>query len=207
MAFIAKHLPDGFYQEPDAKRRSLRSVIFHEVIVNMLGHREYTIPYPAKLIIEKDRVRTENWCKPHGYELIDPKNFTPQTKNPAIAKFFREIERFEELGSGVMNIFKYTQSYFNGKQPELFENDLFKMVIPIPELLPINLGGLSGGLNYELNDDQLAIFECIKKNPEIQTKQIVVLLDKAQRTTERHIKPLIEKGYIVKTGGYIVRSI
>ncbi len=146
MAFVQKHLPDKFYEEPDAQRRSLRAVIFHEVIVNILGHREFTNPFPAKFIIEANCVRTENWCKPHGYGNIDPKNFTPQTKNPNIAKFLREIGRFEELGSGVRNIFKYTKFYSNGKQPELLEGDIFKIVIPLAETQHYDVEGEAGGL-------------------------------------------------------------
>lgn len=52
MAFIAKHLPDPFYQDWSANRISLRDKIFREVVANILIHREYSNPYPAKIIIE-----------------------------------------------------------------------------------------------------------------------------------------------------------
>jgi predicted HTH transcriptional regulator len=94
-------------------------------------------------------VKTENWCKPHGHGVIDPFNFTPQTKNPTIAKFFREIGRFEELGSGVRNIFKYTKFYSNGKLPELLEGDIFKITIPIAEIQHYNIRGESVALKDE----------------------------------------------------------
>jgi ATP-dependent DNA helicase RecG len=53
----------------------------------MLVHREYANAFPAKLIIEKERVVTENWNKPHIHGLIDPSSFTPFPKNPVIARF------------------------------------------------------------------------------------------------------------------------
>lgn len=84
------------------------------MIGNVLIHREFTNPYPAKLVIEQDRVFTENWNKPHGRGNIDPDIFSPYPKNPMIARFFKEIGRVDELGSGVRNTFKYC-SLLNGE--------------------------------------------------------------------------------------------
>lgn len=106
MAFVAKHVSDPFYLEGDL-RISLRDRIFREVIANMLIHREYLNPFPAKLIIHHDKVTTENSNNPHNIGLIDPLNFSPSPKNPVIARMFKEIERAEELGSGVRNLFRY----------------------------------------------------------------------------------------------------
>jgi hypothetical protein len=55
-------------------------------------------------------VFTENGNRPHHNGIIDPSNFSPFPKNPVIAKFFKEIGRVDELGSGVRNAFKYTPS-------------------------------------------------------------------------------------------------
>lgn len=130
MAFVAKHLPDPFYLEGD-QRISIRDVIFREVASNILIHREYTNPFPAKLIIENDLVRTENSNKPHGHGPIHLENFSPFPKNPVIARFFREINRADELGSGVRNMMKYGKAY-GGKLPELIEEDIFRIVVWTP---------------------------------------------------------------------------
>lgn len=105
--------------------------MFREVVVNMLIHREFLNPYPAKFIIETHRLFTENSNKPHGHGLIDPANFSPFPKNPIIARFFKEIGRADELGSGVRNLFKYCRHYSAGKTPELIEDDVFKCIIPL----------------------------------------------------------------------------
>lgn len=55
MQFISKHLNDKFYLEKD-QRISLRDNIFREVISNILIHREFVNPFPAKLVIESGRV-------------------------------------------------------------------------------------------------------------------------------------------------------
>ncbi len=105
--------------------------MFREVVVNMLIHREFLNPYPAKFIIETHRLFTENRSKPHGHSLIDPANFSPFPKNPVIARFVKEIGRADELGSGVRNLFKYCRHYSAGKTPELIDEDIFKCIIPL----------------------------------------------------------------------------
>jgi ATP-dependent DNA helicase RecG len=130
MAFVRKHLPDKFYQEGE-QRISLRDRIFREVVSNLLIHREYTNAFPAKLIIENNRVFAENWNRSHDGGVIDPTNFSPYPKNPVIAKFFKEIGRVDELGSGVRNTFKYCGIYTPGTKPEFIEDDVFKTIIPL----------------------------------------------------------------------------
>ncbi len=131
MSFVNKHLPDTFYLEGDI-RISIRDKIFREVISNILIHRDYGNPYPAKFVIGKDKIYTENSNKPHGHGPIDPNNFSPFPKNPTIAKFFKEMGLVDELGSGVRNIHKYGKSYF-GYEPEIIEEDIFKMFFKVKE--------------------------------------------------------------------------
>lgn len=129
MQFVSKHLNDTFYLEGD-RRISLRDKIFREVVSNLLIHREFANPFPAKLIIEMDRVVTENSNRPHGNGIIDPDNFSPFPKNPAIARFFKEIGWVDELGSGVKNIVKYNRIY-SGADPVFMEEDVFRTIIPL----------------------------------------------------------------------------
>ncbi len=127
--FGEKHLNDPFYLEND-QRISLRGKILREVISNLLIHREYTNAFPAKFIIEKEKIQTENGNKPHGFGLINPERLTPFPKNPSIARIFKEIGRADELGSGTRNLFKYCKVYC-GHDPQLIEQDIFKFILPL----------------------------------------------------------------------------
>jgi len=131
MAFVTKHLSDPFYLEGDM-RISIRDAIFREVASNILIHREYMNAFPAKFIIERGQVRTENSNKPHGFGLINPEAFSPFPKNPVIARFFREIGRADELGSGVRKLMKYGKAY-GGSDPELIEGDIFSIIVKCPD--------------------------------------------------------------------------
>ena len=107
MAFVRKHLPDKFYLEGN-QRINLRSKIFREIIANILAHREYSNASPATFIIKNEVIETENANNPHGNGPISVAAFTPFPKNPAIAKFLMQLGWVEELGSGVLNVSKYT---------------------------------------------------------------------------------------------------
>ena len=129
IAFGEKHLPDPFYLE-GTQRVSLRNKILREIASNILMHREYTNPFPAKLIIENTQIKTENANKPHGYGKIDLENFSPYPKNPIIARVFKEIGYADELGSGIRNLVKFVKVY-SDSIPELIEEDIFKIIIPL----------------------------------------------------------------------------
>ena len=127
--FIKKHLNDKFYIEGD-QRINVRDVIARELCANLLIHREYSNPYPAKLIITKTNMYTENANKPRIIGFIDLDNYSPYPKNPKIANFFKEIGLADELGSGIREIVKYTKIY-SGTIPKFKDDEIFKVNIPL----------------------------------------------------------------------------
>lgn len=201
MAFIEKHVDDKFYMENEI-RVSARNKLFREVIANMLIHREYSNAYPAKLIIEKDCVRTENGNKARGLGTISLTDFVPYPKNPVIASVFKEIGWAEELGSGVRNIVKYSKVY-SGTIPEFIDGDVFKTKISLN-------GTVNGTVNDTVNDTvnvgvnlsatEKAVLVCIRDNNFIGVAEIVNRTEKGRSTIMRAIKSLKEKGFIQRVG-------
>ena len=108
MEFVAKHTLDRFFLV-DNKNVSVRNWIAREIISNSLVHREYASVFPAKIVIEKDRLYAENWNKSLKPGRITPEDFTPYPKNPILARFFVNIGLADQLGSGVRNLYKYTK--------------------------------------------------------------------------------------------------
>lgn len=131
IAFVQKHLPDPFYLE-GFERRSLRDQIFREVASNILIHREYASGASSRLVIEYGRVITDNPSRPHGFGILDPETCVPYQKNPILSAFFREIDRADELGSGMRRMMLYGKKY-GGTDPQLIEGDNFRMIISVPE--------------------------------------------------------------------------
>lgn len=203
MAFIAKHLPEKF-TIINGQRVNLRDHLFREIIGNLLVHREYTNPFPAKLIIEENQVRTENWNKPHGSGAIDPANFSPFPKNPIIAKFFKEIGWVDELGSGVRNTYKLLKLYTPGAVPTFTEGDVFKIVIPIEEInedSSVKGSEESSEENREkTKNTRDKIIQLIIKNKHITIPEIATQIKVTERTIYRNISTLRGQNIITRIG-------
>ena len=119
MDFITKHLPDKFYLEGD-QRISLRDNIFRELIANFIIHREYISLRNSILEINKNTCIIKNANKPHLHGALEPSNCESFPKNPHLAKFFVQLGKAEELGTGIRKIFKYSQLYL-GDVPSVDE--------------------------------------------------------------------------------------
>ncbi len=129
MAFCLKHLDNRFVLDGDISVDA-RELIAREVVGNILIHRDYTNAFPAKLIIEKDILRTENWSRSRFNGPLNLETFSPYPKNPLLASFFVNIGRADTLGSGMRNLYKYTKLYSHS-EPILSEGDIFEIRIPL----------------------------------------------------------------------------
>ena len=138
MAFGKKHLNDTF-QLDGTVRVSPRDRILREIVSNLLVHRDFSNAYVAKLVIERDRIYTENANLSHGHGALNIASFEPFPKNPPISKVFREIGLADELGSGMRNTYKYTKMY-SGAEPQFVEGDVFRIIIPLTEVSTATVG-------------------------------------------------------------------
>ena len=228
MEFVEKHLPDKFFLEND-KRVSLRTRIFREVIANMLVHREYTNAHAASFIIYADRVEVQNANNPNGSGPISVRNFVPFPKNPVISKFFVQLGRVEELGSGIININKYLKEYAPGSKPEFIEGNIFKTIIPtgikISKTVSIQTKltaqiispdsisrAISEAINEGINEGIIeGISERIRKrlslmvsflfrNPNLKTSDFIKEFQLSPRTIKGNLEVLKKLGVIIYKG-------
>ena len=214
MAFIAKHLPDRFHLEGD-QRISIRSKLFREIVSNLLIHREFAQRLPARLVIERFRVYTENPNRAHGWGPLDPLNVKAFPKNPFIAKFFREIGRADELGSGILNVFKYGPQYSPGPgpAPELIEGDIFTASIPWRRPTdyngtPPNSGVVAEdshtyiGLRYyvHLDSHEKEIMEILRRNPMATLAQMSEQIGVSKTTVGNKIARLKKQQFLKRIG-------
>ncbi|MDR1157740.1 MAG: putative DNA binding domain-containing protein [Oscillospiraceae bacterium] len=193
MEFISKHTLDRFYIE-GVLSISPRSKMARELVSNILAHREFTSTVPAKVIIERDRIVTENWCLPKLPGKLTPETFTPQPKNPLIANFFVNIGYADALGSGVRNLYKYTKIYTNGGEPELIEGDIFRTTVPL------SLIGMSD--NAQTSDKAIrdTLLAYLQGNGEVTAAEAAAMIDRATSTARRLLAELVAEGIVVATG-------
>ena len=206
MEFGKKHLNDVFVLE-GIQSVSARDRILREVVSNILAHRDYSSGFPAKLIIEKDKIYTENSNLVHGIGELRLDRFEPFPKNPPISKVFREIGLADELGSGMRNTNKYTKLY-SGGTPSFDEGDIFKITIPLKNIATSKVGpekknvgqnvGQDVGQNVAQEEDTLKelIVKLIKENNKVTKKQIAKEGSVSEKTVERQMKKMTNVKYI-----------
>ncbi len=199
MAFGKKHLNDTFHLD-GIQSVSARNHILHEIVSNLLAHRDFSSAYVAKLVIEKDRVYTENASLSHGHGALNPATFEPFPKNPPIAKVFREIGLADEPGSGMRNTCRYTKMY-SGGEPQFVEGDVFRITIPLSEVATATVGpgnitpsggvindAINGAIN--LSDTEKELLAYLEENPHSTKPMMAAFLRVGSGTVERAIKKL-----------------
>ncbi len=187
IAFGKKHLNDLFVME-GLQSISARDKILREIVSNSLAHRDYANAYVAKLVIEKNRILTENGNRSHGFGDLNPTSFEPFPKNPPISKVFREIGLADELGSGMRNTYKYTKLY-SGSEPTFSEGDVFRIIVPLHEAATASVGPSKVPKSHDDTLDEtleLRILALVKQSPRVTqrelSEQLAISLPKIKRT-------------------------
>lgn len=197
MKFIQVHTSDKFFLVNN-NNVSVRDIIAREVVSNILIHRDYSSAYPAKLTIEKDFLKTENWCRARRHGNILEDEFSPFPKNPLIANFFTILGRSESIGSGVKNLYHYTPIYSDGGKPVLYEDDVFKITIPLTKE-----GAKKLKNDTELTEREDKILDMISQNKKVTLQEIANTFNINERTVSRDIQEIKKKTnlkYDKKTG-------
>lgn len=187
MKFIQVHTSDKFFLINN-NNTSIRDIIAREVVANILVHRDFSSAFPAKLIIEKDWLKTENWCRPRRHGNILQNEFSPYPKNPLIANFFTVMGRSETIGSGVKNLYQFTPIYSDGGKPVLFEDDIFKIEIPLNK----NAADEQKS-ETELTERETRIRDLILQNRKISVDTIASDLSVDRRTVLRDVAKMKKK--------------
>ena len=176
-----------------------------EVVSNILAHRDFSNAYTAKLIIERDKIYTENSNLPHGHGELQLNKFEPFPKNPTISKVFREIGYADELGSGMRNTNKYTKLY-SGGTPIFEEGNVFKITIPLENVAELQVGPGSNKENDKENniennkEIENKIIAVLQEKPEASIKEISKTLDLSIGSVRHHIEKLKKRNMVKHVG-------
>lgn len=204
LAFGQRHLNDLFTLDGIISV-SARDHILREITSNLLVHRDFSNAYVAKLVIESDKIYTENSNRAHGFGNLNLATFEPFPKNPAISKVFREIGLADELGSGMRNTYKYTRLY-SGGEPEFVEGDIFRTIIPLKEAATATVGPTSSHTTTEvttqvkLNSEKVTELLIFCQTPKTRKEMQEFCGIKTVEYFRKYIiKPMLSEGLIKQT--------
>ena len=197
--FGQKHLNDLFVLD-GIQNVNARDRILREIVSNTLAHRDYSSGFPAKMIINEEKILIENSNLAHSIGELNLFKFEPFSKNPPISKVFREIGLADELGSGMRNTYKFTELYSNEK-PIFEEGSIFRTIVPIRKIATKKVG--IKDVSQKKEDILSIILDEIKKNPKISRKKIAEKVGVSVKTIERYIKEIQNLKFIVRgSNGY-----
>lgn len=97
--------------------------------------------------------------------------------NPAI---FANIGRTDTIGSGVRNLYKYTPIYSDGGKPELIEDDVFRITIPLDKM-----AADEAREQKTLSEREQKIYNMICENIHLSVEQVMAELDISRATVFR----------------------
>lgn len=180
--FARKHLPDRFVLDGGV-RKSARDIIVRELVSNLLIHREFMSPFPAKLIIDAGGIRTENASRALYEGRITLSDFNPMPKNPTIADVFANIGRAEELGSGMRNLDKFSRLY-RGRVATLEDGDVFRASVPV--------AWSAAGPGRDAVEDLVA--SMVERDGSLTASELANAGGVTVRTAQRWIRRLVENG-------------
>jgi hypothetical protein len=126
MAFAAKHLPDALETTPKGETINLRDAIFSELFANSLMFRDYGKAFPARFVIEADRVFLENGMAPGKKP---GQKFIP---NPVLAHVFRQIGWGRKAAAKNSQVSHWGKAYF-GILPMILEGSVYRILAPYPK--------------------------------------------------------------------------
>lgn len=203
IAFGQKHLNDLFVLDGIVNVNA-RDRILREIVANTLAHRDYSSGFPAKMIIDDEKITIENSNLAHGMGALDLQKFEPFPKNPAISKVFREIGLADELGSGMRNTYKYTRLY-SGIDPLFEEGDIFRTIIPLKKIATQKVGGENVPRNVPQDVSRMSpeeirnlIVSMIEKDYRVSRKYMAETLGVSEKTITRYIKSISSIRYVGK---------
>ncbi len=182
-------------------------IVFEELLVNALIHRDYFISSPIRVFIFDDRI-----------EIISPGNLPDHLtvekiragnsiqRNPILASFAAKgLLPYRGLGTGIRRALQdWPKIQFSDDRDGCtFTSTLEREGSSVKGAISINKGALKGqnaSINASLSDLQIDILAIVRKNPKISYEELSAELGKDRSTIRRNIKHLKTKQILIRIG-------
>ena len=177
-------------------------------MVNHFIHRDYTVMgSEVHLDIYDDRLIVTSPGGMYNGMLIqdlDIKDVSSERRNPILANVMAQLDYMEKRGSGLTRICNETKAlegYRDELKPKFKSTPTQFQTIIFASSDTLNVGDHGGDVSEtKLTERQQRILNLIKECPTITGKQMSETLSVSQRTVERDLSTLKEKGVLAREG-------
>ncbi len=195
-------------------------LVFEELLVNALVHRDYLVSAPIRIFIFDDRVEIVSpGTLPNNLTIANIKNGNSNIRNPILISYAAKgLLPYHGLGSGILRALKAWPyiDFEDDRESLLFKAIVRRTSLPAeitrrlaPEITPEtqNLHQKQGVSDATLRDiapeispELFALLERIAANPRITTTELAADLNVSQRTIINRTTKLKEKGILRRIG-------
>ena len=148
--------------------------------------------------IKLRNVETSNPAIPHGHGPIRPGHFIPFAKNPTLSKFFMQMGRGEEIGSGVLNVTRYLPFYTKGGKARFVEGDPFVTIIPLPSGNEVQRSDTTAQKTTQKTTQK--ILDLVRSSPECSRRTLAEAVGISTDGIKYHLRRLQETGLLRRIG-------
>ena len=196
-------LPNGRKNKPEYAERAVL-----EAMVNHFIHRDYTVMgSEVHLDIYDDRLTVTSPGGMYNGALIQDleiADVSSERRNPILANVMAQLDYMEKRGSGLTRICNETQA-LDGYRDELkpvFKSTSTQFQTTIfASSDTLNVGEHDGDVSEtKLTERQMKMLNLIKELPTITAKKMSETLSVSQRTVERDLSALKNKGVLMREG-------
>jgi len=173
-------------------------LIAHELVVNMLVHRDYSSKERGRITVEQDCIVTEN--KSSSVEnpgRIDPKKITPYPKNPLLINFFKNIGLADASGSGIRKLFA------KKFKPEVtIKDNFFKIIVPIHSKKKSNIPYCKMvHACFDENNNEITVSKALAfiEKQSAEYSKMSIKNTSIKRAVRRVLKQLTKEKNVIKT--------
>lgn len=182
-------------------------IVFEELLVNALIHRDYFIASPIRVFIFSDRIEIISpGTLPDHLTVEKIRAGNSIQRNPILASFVAKgLLPYRGLGTGVRRALQDWPKiqFIDDRNNCTFTSIIQREGVLNKEASSRNKGALKGqnaSINAPLSDLQIAILTLMKENPKISYEEITLNLAKDRSTIRRNIQLLKVKQIVKRVG-------
>ncbi|MBI3211903.1 MAG: putative DNA binding domain-containing protein [Simkania negevensis] len=182
-------------------------IVFEELLVNSLIHRDYFISAPIRLFVFDDRIEIINpGHLPNHLTVEKIQTGNSVQRNPILASFAAKgLLPYRGLGTGVRRALEGWPNirFINDREGSTFISVVERIKVEGTYdkwSLKEGNGPINGPINGPLSDMQILILNALHKNASISYEEIAAQLGKSRNTVKRHIQQLKLQGILNRLG-------
>ena len=174
-------------------------IVFEELLVNALVHRDYFIQSPIRIFVYLDRIEIISpGSLPNHLTIPKIMSGISIIRNPILCSYVSKgLLPYSGLGTGIQRALeKYPHIVFIDDK----DSNQFKVIIQRNLENETLYGTINGTLNETIEGTNLSLLSLVKENPEISYDELAIKLNKGRSTIYRNIVKMRKENKLKRIG-------